>query len=154
MKAETFVIDASALLAAWLPEEPYRAQADSLLDRYRDGRLELGGPTLLAHEILNSLYIAARGKAGQRPRLTPKEALEAWNLFQQLRIPLEDTRDLAPRILELSLQYQRPSTYDMTYVALAEKLKSRLITGDEKLLNALRGKVKWVLPLWQFGAQA
>lgn len=76
-KGRLFVIDASALLAAWLPKQPYQAQADALLECYQDGQVELCGPTLLPHEVLNGLYLAVRGKAGQPPRLSPKEALEA-----------------------------------------------------------------------------
>jgi predicted nucleic acid-binding protein len=147
---QNFVIDASALLAAFLPEEPYRVQADALLDLYQEGQLQLCAPTLLAHEILNSLYIAVRGKAGQKPRLTQSEALEAWKLFQQLRIPLDNTSDLTARILELSFTYRQPSTYDTTYLALAEHLKTRLITGDARLVKVV--PPKWVLPLWEFNS--
>ncbi len=146
---KTFVIDASALLAAWLPEESYPMQADALLDRYQEGQLRLCGPTLLADEILNGLYIAVRGKGGRKPRLTQQEALEAWKLFQRLHISLEDTSQLAPRILELAFTYQRPSTYDATYIALAEHLKTKLITADERLVKSM--PTKWVLPLWEFG---
>jgi predicted nucleic acid-binding protein len=147
---KVFVIDASALLAAWLPKEPYQAEADALLEQYQEGRLELCGPTLLPHEILNGLYIAVRGKAGEAPRLAPKEALEAWELFQKLGLRLEETGALGARILELAMEYQRPSAYDMTYVALAEHLKSPLITGDQRLLNAVGGRLKWVIPLWEW----
>lgn len=147
---KTFVIDASALLASFLPEEPYQPQADALLERYQEGQIQLHAPTLLPHEILNSLYIAVRGKGGRKPRLTPTEALEAWRLFQQLHIPLHDPSPLAARILELSRIYQRPSTYDMTYGALAEHLGAHLITADERFIHAVGAKVKWLLPLWEF----
>lgn len=149
-KPKLFVVDASALLAAWLPKEAYREQADALLKRYQDGQLELCGPTLLPHEILNGLYIAVRGKAGQAPRLTPEEALEVWALFQRLGLRLEGTEALSGRILELALEYGRPSAYDMTYVALAEHLHSPLITGDQRLLKAIGGRLGWVFPLWEW----
>ncbi|MCX8102962.1 MAG: type II toxin-antitoxin system VapC family toxin [Candidatus Bipolaricaulota bacterium] len=145
---KTFVIDASALLAAWLPEEPYQDQADALLDRYQDGQLRLCAPVLLADEILNGLYIAVRGKGGRTSRLTQQEALEVWKLFQSLHISLEETNHLASRILELAFAYRRPSTYDTTYIALAEHLKTKLITADERLINAMPDR--WVLPLWEF----
>ncbi len=147
---QRFVIDASALLSAWLPKEPYQAQADVLLERYEADHVQLCGPTLLPHEILNGLYIAVRGKAGQPPRITLQDAQEAWELFQGLQLPLEDPSALAKRILKLASQYQRPSTYDATYVALAEHLKSPLITGDRKLLNAVRQQLDWVIPLWEW----
>lgn len=143
---KTFVIDASALLAAWLPEEPYQGQADTLLDRYQDGQLRLCAPALLADEILNGLYVAVKG--GRTPRLTQQEALEVWRLFQSLHISLEETSLLAARIFELALTYRRLGTYDTTYIALAEHLKTKLITADEHLINAMPDK--WVLPLWEF----
>jgi len=149
-KGKLFVIDASALLAAWLPKEPYRAHADALFQCYEEEQVELCGPTLLPYEILNGLYVAVRGKAGQPPRLSPEEALEAWELFQKLGIRLEETEHLSERILKLALEYQRPSIYDMTYVALAEHLKSPLITADRRLLSALEGKLDWVIPLWEW----
>ncbi|OGF53697.1 MAG: hypothetical protein A2Z21_01425 [Candidatus Fraserbacteria bacterium RBG_16_55_9] len=150
--APLLVIDASALLSAWLPKEPYQAQADALLERYVEDQLELCGPTLLLHETLNGLYMAVRGKAGQPPRITLQEAGEVWELLQGLQFRLEDTGALAGRILELASQFQRPSSYDVTYVALAEHLKSPLITGDRKLLNAVSKQLDWVIPLWEWEA--
>lgn len=148
-KGRVFVIDASTLLVAWLPKEPYRAHADALFHCYEEEQVELCGPTLLPYEILNGLYVAVRGKAGQAPRLSRKEALEAWELFQKLGIRLEKTDHLSERLLKLALEYQRPSIYDMTYVALAEHLKSPLITADRRLLGAPKGKLDWVIPLWE-----
>jgi predicted nucleic acid-binding protein len=152
--AQLLVIDASALLGAWLPQEPYQVQADALLGRYEEGHVELCSSTLLPHEILNGLWIAVRGKAGQPPRITLQDAQEAWELFQGLKLRLEDTGALARRILELVSQYQHRSTYDMTYVALAENLKSPLITGDRKLLSAVSQQLDWVIPLWEWEQRA
>ncbi|MBI1743229.1 hypothetical protein HYR54_09205 [Candidatus Acetothermia bacterium] len=63
------VADASALLPAWLPQEEHQAYADELIQLHADGELELCAPMLLAYEILNGLYLAVRGKAGQVPGL-------------------------------------------------------------------------------------
>ncbi|MDW8111493.1 MAG: type II toxin-antitoxin system VapC family toxin [Candidatus Bipolaricaulota bacterium] len=121
-----------------------------MLDRYQEGRLRLCAPMLLADEILNGLYLAVRGKGGRAPRLTPQEASEVWRLFQSLHISLEETSHLANRIFELALTYHRPSTYDATYIALAEHLRTKLITADERLMKSV--PEKWVLPLWEFEA--
>jgi predicted nucleic acid-binding protein len=149
-KISVVVADASALLPAWLPSERHQAHADRLIELHALGKIKLCGPPLLAHEILNSLYIAVRGKAGSPPRLTPEGALERWELFRQLQIEVRSIEHLADRILELSLSYRRPSSYDMAYVALAEDLGATMVTADEKLLNAVGKKLNWVQGIWEF----
>jgi len=144
------VADASALLPAWLPSERHQADADRLIELHARGKIQLCGPPLLPHEILNGLYLAVRGKAGSPPRLTKEGARERWKLFQQLQIQVRDTPDLGERILELSLAYGRPSAYDMTYVALAESLGAVMVTADERLLNAVGKELPWVQLLWEF----
>lgn len=144
------VADASALLPAWLPAEQYQAHADRLIELHAKGKLQICSPSLLPYEILNGLYLAARGKAGSPPRLTREGAEERWKLFQQLQIQVRDTADLGERVLELSLTYKRPSIYDMTYVALAESLGAVMVTADERLLNAVGKELSWVQPLWEF----
>lgn len=144
------VADASALLPAWLPSERHQTQADRLIELHAKGKIQICSPTLLSPEILNGLYLAARGKAGSPPRLTREGAEERWKLFQQLQIHVRDTADLGGRILELSLTYKRPSIYDMAYVALAESLGAVMVTTDERLLNAVGAELSWVQPLWEF----
>lgn len=144
------VADASALLPAWLPSERHQVHADRLIELHALGKIQLCGPAILPHEILNSLYIAVRGKGGSPPRLTPEGALERWELFCQLQIEVRNVDHLAERVLALSLAYGRPSSYDMAYVALAEALKAPMVTVDERLLNAVGEQLTWVQALWEF----
>jgi predicted nucleic acid-binding protein len=144
----TIVVDASALLPAWLPQERLQAHADALIDAHAAGQTTLCAPPLLAHEILNALYLAVRGKPGMPARLNSRAAEEGWHLFKELQITLMDTADLGPRILELSIAHQRPSTHDMSYVALAERLQTHLVTADGRLLNAVGAKLPFVRALW------
>jgi len=130
------VIDASAVLAAFLPEEAWETQADALLDAYRDGRIELIAPTLLSYEILNSLYVATRGKAGQPARLNLDEADRIWNLFRDLRIGLIDVGPTATDALDLAFGARWRSVYDLVYVTLARHLGTKLITADAQLARA------------------
>lgn len=48
----------------------------------------------------------------------------------------------------MALTYQRPSSYDVSYVALAEKLQTVAVTADERLLNVVSGQLPYVQPLW------
>jgi predicted nucleic acid-binding protein len=61
------VADASALLPTLIPAERWEREADLLVELHASGAIELCAPPLLEYELLNALYIATRGKAGQPP---------------------------------------------------------------------------------------
>jgi len=63
------VVDASALLPAWLPQERLQPHADAMVEAHAGGAVQLCAPPLLAHEILNALYLAVNGKPGMPRRL-------------------------------------------------------------------------------------
>lgn len=54
------------------------------------------------------------------------------------------------RALALSLQFNRPSTYDEHYLALAEKMGVEFWTADERLYNAVHDRLTWVRWLGAF----
>ncbi len=145
-RAPLYVIDASALLAAFLPEEDWEAEADALLEGWQEGKVRLVAPTLTSYEILNGLYIAVRGKAGRPPRLTEAEASEAWALFQGLGIPQVGVEEVATDALELAFQHRWRSVYDMAYVAWAKRLNTKLITAEPPLAEAFP---KWTHLIWE-----
>ena len=57
--------------------------------------------------------------------------------------------EFGPRVLELAVTHRRSSSYDMAYVALAERLGTMLITADQRLINAVGPKLPFVRPLWE-----
>ena len=103
-------------------------------------------PTLSYHEALNVLSRSVRGIGGGR-KLDRNEALGVLNALRLLHLEEHGVRGLERRILEIAERYQR-SGYDASYLALAEHLGADLITGDERLYNAVRGD----LPTVQFVA--
>lgn len=147
----SFVVDASALLAAFLPEENWEAEADAFLGAYQEGRFRLVAPTLLPYEILNSVYLAVRGKAGRPPRITQGEAQQTWAFFQGLGILLQDVDQVASDTLELAFQQRWRSIYDLAYVSCARQLGTKLISADPGLVEAFGD---WVHPLWKPLSQA
>lgn len=136
------VIDANVLLAFYLPAEPYKIQALTLLGEATVSRVKLVIPSLTRYEVLNVLSRITRGlKKGQA--LPPQDAQEILTAIEALKLEEHDVSGLEKRILQVAHQYQR-SAYDAAYLALAERLRADLLTGDERFYNALKGQFKQV----------
>ncbi len=132
------VLDASVLLAFYLPAEPYKVQALALLGDATAGLVKLVVPTLTRYEVLNVLSSSIRGlKRGQG--LSVPDAQEIITAMNTLKLEERDPKGLEKRILELSREHQR-SAYDAAYLALAEQLGVDLLTGDERLYNAMKAR--------------
>ena len=146
-----FVIDASVLLAFYLPAEPYKVQALALLRDASAGRVKLVVPTLAHYEVLNVLSRAARNLKGGAG-LSLADAHEILVAIQALQLEEHQVRGLEARILAITHAYQR-SAYDAAYLALAEHLGANLLTGDERLYNALKRHSKQVKLIRSYGVE-
>ncbi len=127
-----------------------RPAASSLLLDIREGRIEAHAPHLLSCELLNGLYRAVKGKAGQPPRITHEKVARVWGTFEELQVVLHGTAALGPRILDMARTYDRPSIYDATYLALAESLGFSLITADGRLVHAVSKQLDWMIPMERY----
>lgn len=132
------IIDASVLLAAFFPDEA-QEQAQALLREHAAGRQKLKAPTLLQYEIENAAWQAER-----RGRITGEQAAEILQAAAGLEIELHALS--WGENLPLARQYSR-NGYDAAYLALAYKLDEDLVTADERLYNAVSGKLRWVRKL-------
>jgi len=131
------VIDASVILRGFFPDEEGQAEAQSLIQRYAFGTLELIAPTLLPYEVTNAIVQAVR-----RDRIQPQVAAEILESFRDLAIPVfEPALD---QMLDYACCYDR-SAYDAAYLALAAERDVPLITGDRRLYNAVQAHLDWVL---------
>lgn len=134
---KVLVIDTSVVLAFYLPAEPYKSQALTLLADYIVGVVKLVTPTLTYYEVLNVLSRAVRGlKKGQK--ISRDEAAAILSALAHLKLEEQNIQGLEGRILEITERYQR-SGYDAAYLALAEHLGADLTTGDERFYNAVKG---------------
>lgn len=123
-----YVIDAN-VVAKWFVPERLSEEALRLLDE----RHELASPDLLWPELGNVLWRKAR--AGQ---LTGQETACIVQALDRFPVTVFPSRLVLEGALEIALETGR-SVYDSVYVALAVALECRLVTADERLVNALAG---------------
>lgn len=128
----TTVVDASVVVDWIAPDIAPTAPALALLDRLATAEEPLAAPRLLLVEVGNALLTGIR-----RRRWSATEADAAYAHLGALPVTLLDVPADADRAYELSRRYDEHPTYDMLYVALAERLSGRLITADSRLLARL-----------------
>jgi predicted nucleic acid-binding protein len=132
------VIDASVVLKWYLMDEECGRPALSILNRHVAGEVGLVAPNLLVYEVLNALLVAER-----RDRIAGEVTEKAFSGFLDLEISFEDPFLLSGDVLSLARSYDR-SVYDASYLSLAKKHDIDFVTGDKRLFNAVKGRLKWV----------
>lgn len=133
------VVDASVVIDWISPEAPARLPAIRLFNRLATEGAELLGPRLLLEEVSNALVSGIR-----RKRWSGAAADASHALLLQLPVRIaDDQRDLV-RAWELARRYDNHPLYDMVYVALAERTRTELITGDEALQRRL-AHLAWII---------
>lgn len=118
------VVDASAVVALVLSDH----RAERVAGRLLDEAAALHAPHLISLEVAHALRRLERTGRILRPR-----AAEALSDYGALRLERHAHESLLPRIWELRANL---TTYDASYVALAEALDAPLVTCDEKLAAA------------------
>lgn len=136
-RPQKLVLDASVVLKSYLPEEG-SVQAQAIFKDRALGHVELLAPALMPYEVTNALMVALR-----RQRIDKARAEEILKEFVRLRIPTQGLVGLEERAWALALEHQR-TVYDAAYLALAEREGLPLITGDKRLYNAVKAKLRWV----------
>ena len=130
------ILDASVLLSAFFPDEA-QPQAQILLRQHASGQVRLKAPTLLLYEVSNAVWQAER-----RGRITGAQAYEILQAAAALQIELMPLE--WGEMLPLARRYGR-SAYDAAYLTLAERCGEALVTGDERLYNAVHAELDWVV---------
>ena len=134
------MLDASVVLGLVLGE-PWRAQAEHIMDSLAVGSRRVVAPWLFDLECASGLV-----KAVRRRRLDEARALDY--LLDLLDLPIERLEASGAEVeaLLLALEYGI-STYDAVYVALANEEGLALVTADARLVRALAGSPHVVLHL-------
>jgi predicted nucleic acid-binding protein len=132
------VIDASVALKWQFEDEAYRSEALVLLEDYQEGEVDLVTTSLFAYEVLSGIYVAIRMR-----RLNSDAGEKALRNLISLDIEEQGLDGLADAAFKMALRYDL-SPYDCAYLALAEREDFQFITGDKKLFNAVRQRLRWV----------
>jgi predicted nucleic acid-binding protein len=115
----------------WLVAESYSAEARRILNDYQAGTLTLLAPDLINAEVGNIVWKKHRFQG-----LAEADAQLILDAFRALTLVLTPTATLLQEAYRLAVAHQR-SVYDAMYLALSLREKCRLVTADEKLVNAL-----------------
>jgi predicted nucleic acid-binding protein len=134
----TLVVDAS-VAAKWFLREPDAPAAVRLLD----GRRRLAAPDLIYCEVGNIIW-----RLHTRGTLSTEEASQMTDDFLAMPLEIYSSALLLPSALEIAIATNR-TVYDSLYVALAIELDAKVVTADQRWVNALRGGpfARYVRPL-------
>lgn len=135
---KSLVVDASVVAAAFFPEK-YSVVARELL---------LSDAVFYAPDLIHAELASVVWKRHRRGEIDEEEA--AGLLADMLDLPLEivSSQELVPEALALAIQTER-TVYDCLYVALAVQKKTAMVSGDQRLVNALaagplKSHVVWI----------
>jgi predicted nucleic acid-binding protein len=76
--------------------------------------------------------------------LRAEDGEAAFDAFRKIKIRFSARAALFPLAWKLVKEFNRPRAYDVTYLALAQLEGVELWTADERLYNAVKGKLAWV----------
>lgn len=124
-----FVIDTSITMA-WCFEDEATEATDALLERLRHERAAV--PAIWPLEVSNVLLVAER-----RGRLTEAKASRFLELLTQLPVDVEDSPTDMAGIVAAGRRHGL-SSYDASYLVLAERLGVALATLDDHLAEAAK----------------
>ena len=119
-----FVIDASYILAALMPDEKEEIALNTIIE-YKNKNIFLASTTLLPYEVANSLRSNIN-----RGRIAYRKAMELLTEFGNLQIPFYPIE--YAKYFAISCKYNI-SCYDASYVALAKEKGAGLLTFDKRL---------------------
>jgi predicted nucleic acid-binding protein len=135
-----YVIDTSVDIKTYVQEQD-SGKAVRLRNDYHQGGHELIAPDIFPTEMCSVLMILERSG-----KIKPGDADLFFKQFLNEVPPLQPAIPLLPRALEIGKQF-RQTVYDCLYVALAERDGCELVTADDKLVNAVKSTLPFVIPL-------
>lgn len=133
------VVDASVVIDWVAPGIGARTPAMVTLRRLGAENVEILAPRLLLEEVANALVTGVR-----RRRWTGAAADDSYALLRRLPVQAVDTPADLDRAWDLARRFDDHPVYDMIYVAVAERMRTTLITADDGLRRRLH-QFAWVV---------
>ena len=132
--ASTIVIDASVVAKWLLPDGQGSAAANRVKKDLVERTLLIAVPVFIFYEVNNLLKSAALSS-----RIDPKKAAAAYEGFLNLELSVYSSKEILKHTLDKAFELDI-SSYDASYVALAEYLQVPFYTADEKLVKKSQSK--------------
>lgn len=132
--SRAIIIDAS-VAAKWLLDDEVSFQVDLIKEEFLNNKITIQAPTVIYYEINNLLKSSAISQ-----RIDPSKAIEAYQDFLGLGFMTYSSKELLADTLNKALELNI-SSYDASYVALAENLQIPLFTADEKLVKKAKSSL-------------
>ena len=145
MKSTEVCVDASLAIKVVVPEVG-SDKADALFDQWAAEETQLIAPVFFEVETDSIL----RQKVSLRQELTIAQAQRAFASLQGLPIKTTHSPEQRERAWEIAREFQFPTVYDATYLALAELRRCEFWTADEKLFKQVRDELTFVQWLGNF----
>ena len=132
-------VDASVAIKVVVSEAD-SDKADALFDQWAREEKQLIAPVFFEVETDSILC----QKVALRRELSTDEAQRAFASLRALPIKTRHSAEQRERAWEIAREFQFPTVYDATYLALAELSHCDFWTADEKLFKQVRDKLTFV----------
>jgi predicted nucleic acid-binding protein len=137
MNSTEVCVDASLAIKVVVPEVG-SDKADALFNQWAE-ETRLIAPAFF--EVTDSIL---RQKVSLRRELTVDQAQRAFASLQGLPIKTAHSPEQRERAWEIAREFQFPTVYEATCLALAELRRCEFWTADEKLFRQVRDRLSFV----------
>ena len=134
--AKNIVLDASVIVK-WFIDENDSNKAEIIKEQFINEKINIIIPSLLYYEVLNALKYSKLFNLDELNLVG--ESIENYG-FKAIVIKDE----IREKMVEIAIKHDI-SIYDASYIALAEKFNTQLITADEKISKKLPKNLKLLL---------
>ena len=139
MNSTDVCVDASLSIKVVVPEAG-SDKADALFEQWANEEIQLIAPLFFEVETDSIL----RQKVSLRRKLTADQAERAFASLRALPIKTTHSAAQRERAWEIAREFEFPTVYDATYLALAELSQCDFWTADEKLFKQVKQTLAFV----------